>query len=143
MKKQRTKRIFLDALRKNPIVSAAASHASLSRQTVYRWKGEDPAFAREMEEAMNEGDELMNDMAESQHYKRIRDGDYSAVKFQLQMRHPKFRQHQARKQTRAEKLREEKQREREVFERYISTPQKRELDQESIRRLKAKGLLLD
>ncbi|MBU3668857.1 MAG: hypothetical protein FGM57_02735 [Candidatus Taylorbacteria bacterium] len=141
MKKNRTRREFLEALRKNPIVTAAAERANISRQTVYRWQKEDPDFARDMQEAMDEGDGLMNDMAESQHYKKIREGHYGSIKYHLQSRHPKFKVRKTERLSRKEKAEQEEKRKNEEFQKYLNTPQKRELDKESIRRLKDRGLL--
>lgn len=91
MKKNRKKKEFLDHLRKIPIVLVACEKSGLSRNTVYRWRKEDKEFQREMDEALLEGEEMVNDMSESQLLTMIKEKNWSAVSFWLRHRNPKFR----------------------------------------------------
>ncbi|MFW5910280.1 MAG: terminase [Thiohalospira sp.] len=50
---------FLEALRKIPIVTFAAHQAGVSRRTVYDHRDQDPAFARQWDEALEEGMDLV------------------------------------------------------------------------------------
>ena len=91
MKKNKHRKEFLDQLRKIPIVLVACEKTGLSRNSVYRWRNEDEAFAKEMDEALKEGEELVNDMGESQLLTLIKEKNWSAISFWLRHRNPKFR----------------------------------------------------
>lgn len=91
MKKHRLQNKFLDELRKVPIVQIACNKCGLSRNSVYRWRNEDPYFASLMNEALAEGDEVMNDLTESQLLSLIKDKKFNAIHFWLTHRHPKFK----------------------------------------------------
>ena len=90
-KKNKVKDAFLDELRKIPIVQVACEKTGVSRNSIYRWKREDKAFEKEMEEALVEGEALVNDMSESQLLTLIKEKNFSAVRFWLNRRHPKFK----------------------------------------------------
>lgn len=91
MKKNRDKQLILDQLRKIPIVMVACEKVGVGRTTVYRWKDEDKEFAKAMEEALTEGEALINDMSESQLLSMIKEKNWSAISFWLRHRNPKFR----------------------------------------------------
>lgn len=91
MKKNRDKQLILDQLRKIPIVMVACEKIGIGRTTVYRWKDEDKEFAKAMEEALTEGEALINDMSESQLLSMIKEKNWSAISFWLRHRNPKFR----------------------------------------------------
>lgn len=90
--KDRKKTEFLDQLRKIPIVQVACEKSGLSRNTVYRWRKEDQEFMKSMEQALAEGEELINEMTESQLLTLIKNQNYSAISFWLRHRNPKFRE---------------------------------------------------
>lgn len=90
MKKNKQK-LFLDELRKLPIILVAAEKSGISRQTVYRWKEKDEKFLKEMEEAMKEGEEFVNDMSESQLLTLIKEKNWSAISFWLKHHHSAYR----------------------------------------------------
>lgn len=92
MKKNKLKNEFLDQLRKIPIILVACEKSGLSRNTVYRWRKEDEPFAKEMDEALKEGEELVNDMGESQLLTLIKEKNWSAISFWLRHRNPKFKE---------------------------------------------------
>lgn len=91
MKKNKLRDTFLEQLRKIPIVQVACEKVGLSRNTVYRWKREDKEFEKDMDEALAEGEALINDMSESQLLTMIKEKNWSAVSFWLRHRNPKFR----------------------------------------------------
>lgn len=91
MKKNKVKDAFLDHLRKVPIVQIACEKVGVSRNSVYRWKNEDAEFRKAMETALEEGEELINDMSESQLISMIRDKNWNAISFWLRKRSPKFK----------------------------------------------------
>lgn len=91
MKKNKKQDEFLDHLRKVPIVLVACEKTALSRNTIYRWRKEDDEFAKAMEEALAEGEDLVNDMSESQLLTMIKEKNWSAISFWLRKRNPKFK----------------------------------------------------
>jgi hypothetical protein len=91
MKKNKKREEFLEQLRKVPIVLVACEKAGLSRNTVYRWRNEDANFAKDMDEALLEGEAFVNDMSESQLLTMIKEKNWQAVSFWLRKRNPKFK----------------------------------------------------
>lgn len=90
MKKIRKKDEFLEHLRKIPIIQVAAEKSDLSRNTIYRWRKEDEKFKKMMAEALAEGEELINDLSESQLLTLIKEKNWSALSFWLRNHHPKY-----------------------------------------------------
>ena len=91
MKKSRIQGSFLVELRKVPIVQVACEVLEVSRNSVYRWRKEDEAFAKAMDEALSEGEKLVNDMTESQLLSLIGEKHWPAISFWLRHRNAKFR----------------------------------------------------
>lgn len=91
MKKDKVKDSFLGELKKIPIVQVACEKVGISRQSVYRWKREDEQFRKEMEQALVEGEALVNDMTESQLLTLIKEKNWSAISFWLRHRNPRFK----------------------------------------------------
>lgn len=91
MKKNRIKNEFLEQLRKLPIVQVACEKVGISRNSVYRWKITDKDFSMEMENAITEGDALVNDMSENQLLTLIKEKNYAAISFWLRHRNPRFK----------------------------------------------------
>lgn len=92
MKKNKIKDLFLDNLRKVPIVLVACEKSAISRNSVYRWRNEDEKFRNEMDAALVEGEALVNDMSESQLLSLIREKSWNAISFWLRHRNPKFKE---------------------------------------------------
>lgn len=92
MKKDKVWDAFLTELKRIPIVQVACEKTGVSRNSVYRWRNEDPEFYREMEAALAEGEALVNDMSESQLLSLIREKNWPAISFWLKHRNPKFRE---------------------------------------------------
>ena len=92
MKTENDKKLFLDNLKKIPIIQVACERSTVSRASIYRWKNEDKEFAKDMEEAMAEGEALINDMSEGQLISLIREKNFPALRFWLIHRNPKFRE---------------------------------------------------
>ena len=90
-KKNKVRKEFLEELKKVPIVQVACERVGVSRNSVYRWKREDKKFKEEMEQALAEGEALVNDMSESQLLALIKEKNWSAISFWLRHRNPKFR----------------------------------------------------
>ena len=66
MKRNRDKELVLEQLRKIPIITVACEKVGVGKSTIYRWRDEDKKFAKDLEEALVEGESLVNDMSESQ-----------------------------------------------------------------------------
>lgn len=82
---------FLEALKKTPIIQLASQQSGLpSRATYYRWRKEDPEFAKAADEAIAEGVELVSDLAETKLIAAIKDGDFNAIRFWLKNRDPDY-----------------------------------------------------
>lgn len=92
MKDSDTKKRFLEHLRKVPIIQVACEKTSVSRATIYRWRDKEKKFRKEFEEALAEGEALVNDMSESQLISLIKEKNFQAVSFWLRHRHQKFRE---------------------------------------------------
>ena len=92
MKSNDTKKLFLDNLKKIPIIQVACEKAGVSRATVYRWRDKDKKFRKVLDEALSEGEALVNDMSESQLISLIKDKNFPAIRFWLNHRHEKFRE---------------------------------------------------
>ena len=90
MKKNKVREQFLIELRKIPIVQVACEKTVISRVSVYRWKREDKEFAKAMDEALAEGEALVNDMTESQLLSLIKEKSWPAISFWLRHRNSKF-----------------------------------------------------
>ncbi len=91
MKKDRVKDLFLEQLKKVPNVQVAVEKVGIARSTVYKWKSEDEAFAKAMEEALAEGEAMLNDLGENQLYSLMLERHYPSIQFWLRHRNPKFK----------------------------------------------------
>lgn len=91
MKKDKKKDEFLEQLKRIPIITVATEKVGISRNSVYRWRKEDKGFYDAMEEALREGEELINDLSESQLLSMIKEKNWSAIRFWLSHRNPKFK----------------------------------------------------
>jgi len=91
MKSDSTRDLFLAQLRKVPIVQVVCEKVGISRSAVYNWRRNDEKFRQAMEEALAEGEDLINDMSESQLLTLIREKSLPAILFWLRKRSPRFR----------------------------------------------------
>ena len=91
MKKNKFQDQFLAELAKVPIIQVACEKSGLSRQSVYRWRREDKAFEKKMDEALAEGVALVNDMSESQLLNLIKEKNYPAISFWLRHRNDAYK----------------------------------------------------
>ncbi len=89
-RQDRQKEALVEQLKKLPIVQAACERVGIARATFYRWKKDDRNFAEAVEQAVNDGTALMNDLAESQLLSCIKDREFSAIAFWLKSRHPAY-----------------------------------------------------
>ena len=82
-KKDTTKKMLIEQVKKTPIFQAVCEKLNVPRGTVYRWKNEDPEFAKAFNEAMDEGISMVSDAAISQLLTAIKGGDLSVIKYWL------------------------------------------------------------
>jgi len=84
------RQLMLEQLKKTPVVQICCEKLGVSRSTYYRWREEDPLFAKEADQALADGVSLVNDMAESQLLSAIRDRNISAIFYWLNHRHSAY-----------------------------------------------------
>jgi hypothetical protein len=90
-RQQREKEMILAQLRKMPIVSIACEKAGVGRTTYSRWRTEDEEFRQAADEAMLEGDGLINDLTEAQLFSLVKDKKhFGAIRYRLSHCHPKY-----------------------------------------------------
>lgn len=80
----------LEHLRKVPIVQLACQKVGVGRTTFYRWKKDDLAFSKAVDEALEEGNKMINDMAESSLLSAIKDKNLGAIALWLKTHHPTY-----------------------------------------------------
>jgi hypothetical protein len=82
--------LLLEQLKKTPIVQIACEKTGVGRSTYYRWREEDKEFAKNADDALQEGSLLINDMAESQLLSAVRDKNMTAIIFWLKHHHKAY-----------------------------------------------------
>ncbi|MFA6185354.1 MAG: hypothetical protein WCT51_02195 [Candidatus Shapirobacteria bacterium] len=90
MKTDKNKQLLIEQLKKTPIIQIACEKVSVGRATFYRWKKDDENFSTQVDEALLDGNELVNDMAESQLMSAIRDKNLTAIIFWLKNHHQAY-----------------------------------------------------
>lgn len=90
MKTDKNKQLLIEQLKKTPIIQIACEKVSIGRATFYRWKKDDENFSTQVDEALLDGNELVNDMAESQLMSAIRDKNLTAIIFWLKNHHQSY-----------------------------------------------------
>ncbi len=90
-KSNKLKEALLDQLKKTPIIQIACEKLNISRMSFYRWKQEDKEFAAKVDEALLDGQLLVNDLAESQLISAIKDRNMHAVMAWLKHHHPSYK----------------------------------------------------
>ena len=84
------KELLLEQLKKTPIVQIACEKLGVGRATYYRWRKEDSKFTEDADIAIEDGNKLINDMAESQLMSAIRDKNMTAIIYWLNHHHPAY-----------------------------------------------------
>ena len=90
VRQSKEKELLLEQFRKIPIIQVACEKSGVGRATYYRWRQDDPEFAKMADEALSEGSLLVNDMAESQLLQAIRSQNLGATIFWLKHHHPAY-----------------------------------------------------
>lgn len=89
-RQNQNKQSLIDQLKRTPIIQIACEKAGVGRATYYRWRKEDEQFAKDADDALEEGSSLINDMAESQLLSAIRDKNLGAIIFWLKHHHSSY-----------------------------------------------------
>lgn len=89
-RQKKLKKLFLEQLRKTPIVSLVSEKIGVPRSTYYRWVKEDPDFWLQAQETYIEWVRWLNDMATSQLMKLVKECDRNSILFWLRTRDPEF-----------------------------------------------------
>jgi len=89
-RQNKEKEAMLKNLRKTPIVQVACNQAAVSRATYYRWRQEDKKFKKAADEAIKDGELLINDMSESQIISLIKEKNWQSIVFWLRHHHPRY-----------------------------------------------------
>lgn len=84
------KKAIIEQLKKTPIIQVTCEKLGISRATFYRWKKNDEKFAEEVDLALQEGSQLINDMAESQLITAIKNGNLTGIIFWLKNHHKNY-----------------------------------------------------
>lgn len=90
-KSDKLKEALLEQLRKTPIIQIACEKLNISRMSFYRWKAEDKEFATKVDEALLDGQLLVNDLAESQLISAVKDRNMTAILAWLKHHHPAYK----------------------------------------------------
>lgn len=87
---EESKKLLVENLKKTPIISVVCERLRIGRASYYRWR-EDPEFAKACDLAINEGSQVINDLAEAQLVTAIKNGNLGAIIFWLKNRHSMYR----------------------------------------------------
>lgn len=90
-KSDKLKEALLEQLKKTPIIQIACEKLNISRMSFYRWKQEDKEFAKKIDEALLDGQLLVNDLAESQLISAVKDRNMHAIMAWLKHHHPAYK----------------------------------------------------
>jgi hypothetical protein len=84
------KEAVLQQLRQVPVIEVACQRAGVSRPTLYRMRAQDEKFRADIGEAIAEGVAYINDLSETALIGLIKDKNFGAVKYWLQVHEPKY-----------------------------------------------------
>lgn len=88
-RQSKQKELLLEQLKRTPIIQIACEKIGIARATYYRWR-KDQKFASLADSSLGEGNQLINDMAESQLLSSIRDKNLTAIIFWLKNHHSAY-----------------------------------------------------
>lgn len=78
------RKALLEQLERTPIIELACNKVGISRTTFYRWIHTSKDFTKAVEKSTIAGREFINDLAESQVFTLIKQGDIKAIRLWLQ-----------------------------------------------------------
>lgn len=86
----KTKKLFIEQLKKTPIIQICCEKLNVSRATFYRMKASDKKFGQKADQAIAEGRKLVNDIAESRLLTAIQNGNLQSIMYWLRFNHPLY-----------------------------------------------------
>lgn len=86
-RKDKNKELLIEQLKKTPIIQIVCEKLNIARSTFYRWKCEDEKFGEAVDNAIIEGNQLINDLAESKLISAIKDQNMTGIIFWLKNHH--------------------------------------------------------
>lgn len=90
MRSSKDKKRFLEILEETPLVSIAAKRAGIAKATIYRWKEKDNDFSKKLEQAIEDGSNVISDRVESVLIKKAYAGEKWAVEMWLESNRKKY-----------------------------------------------------
>lgn len=90
MKNNANMQKMLDYLERTPIVESACLKLGIARSTFYRWL-EDAEFKKKVDQSLERGRSVVDDVAESHLVSNVKDGNIGAVKFWLTNNNPRYK----------------------------------------------------
>ncbi len=84
------KQKVIEMLQKIPIVQIVCEKTGISRPTYYRWRKRDKLFTQQTDNAITQGNDIINDLAESQLISAIREKNLGAIALWLRHHHPAY-----------------------------------------------------
>jgi hypothetical protein len=87
---QKQKDTLLEELAKCPIVQVACERTSIGRATYYKWRADDTEFRRVSNNAVDEGRKFVNDVAESQMIRKIKEGNMTSIIYWLKNNNSRY-----------------------------------------------------
>jgi hypothetical protein len=87
---RKQKDALLEELAKCPIVQVACERTSIGRATYYKWRTEDAEFRRIADKAVDEGRKFVNDIAESQMIRKIKEGNMTSIIYWLKNNNSRY-----------------------------------------------------
>jgi len=90
MKTNNDRKIFLEQLKKTPIIQAVCEKTNISRPTYYRWRKTSKTFRDLSDKALLEGTQLINDLAEFTLIGLIKNKNVTSVIYWLKNHHPTY-----------------------------------------------------
>jgi len=91
VKQKKQKELFVEQLKKTPIVQIVCERLDIGRSTFYRWRRNDKKFSAECDKALEEGCALINDLAESTLISGMKNGNITACMYWLNHRHSAYK----------------------------------------------------
>jgi predicted DNA binding protein len=82
--------LLIENLKNIPIVQVSCERSGVGRATYYRWRKDSKKFANDADKAIQEGVEFVNEIAESQLLKAIKEGNITSVFYWLNHRHKAY-----------------------------------------------------
>jgi len=90
MNNDKTKELLVENLKKTPIIQLVCEKIGISRASFYRFKKNDKTFAKNVDEAIVEGRQVVNDLAESRLMAAIQSGNLTSVMYWLNHNHTQY-----------------------------------------------------